>query len=68
MNELPRSLHVPEPVMLLLMAQARMGDNWAEAGDDSRGSMWATLHYRADKVREYYGLPSLGLPKPDHEF
>lgn len=68
MTELPRNLHIPEPVMLLLQAQDRMGDHWSEASTYARQSMWQNLHYRADKVREYYGLPTNGVPKPDHEF
>lgn len=54
--------------MLLLQAQDRMGDHWSEASTYARQSMWQNLHYRADKVREYYGLPTNGVPKPDHEF
>lgn len=48
MTELPRNLHIPEPVMLLLQAQDRMGDHWSEASTYARQSMWQNLHYRAD--------------------
>lgn len=68
LENLPRNLHVPQAVLDLLTAQDRMGEQWAEADDLSRRSMWATLHYRADQVRAHYGLPTMGLPKPAHDF
>ena len=42
MTELPRNLHIPEPVMLLLQAEDRMGDHWSEASTYARQSMWQT--------------------------
>ena len=49
----------------LVVAVDRLGDNWAEADDAVRRSLWQAMHAANQRVAEFYRVYPLEASTPD---